>query len=194
LLCRSDFFIGGVLMGKESTEHASEFGRWNFLMGLWVREGTAAVNVGSHSDEAHLLSVLVMARDQQPALDQRVRGLAERDSEALVDDAKVFGNRPPLALARSFRKPDSEIGQRCPKIIEVAQVCDVCDTLRDTSSQDFRVGLRWVFPAGGFGLASFAQPAFAAPQPQYVPAPPPQYVPAPPQQYMPMQPPLSSRG
>ena len=36
-------------------------------------------------------------------------------------------------------------------------------TLRDTSSQDFRVGLRWVFPAGGgFGFASFAQPAFAA--------------------------------
>ena len=67
-------------------------------------------------------------------------------------------------------------------------------TLRDTSSQDFRVGLRWVFPAGGFGLASFAQPAFVAPQPQYVPAPPPQYVPAPPQQYMPMQPPLPSRG
>ena len=67
-------------------------------------------------------------------------------------------------------------------------------TLRDTTSQDFRVGLRWVFPAGGFGLASFAQPAFAAPQPQYVPAPPPQYVPAPPQQYMPMQPPVSSRG
>ena len=63
---------------------------------------------------------------------------------------------------------------------------------------------------GGFGLASFAQPAFAAqqpqyvpapqpqympaPQPQYVPAPPPQYGPAPPPQYMPMQPPLSSRG
>ena len=67
-------------------------------------------------------------------------------------------------------------------------------TLRDITSQDFRVGLRWVFPAGGFGLASFAQPAFAAPQPQYVPAPPPQYVPAPPQQYMPMQPPLPSRG
>ena len=50
------------------------------------------------------------------------------NSEALVDDAKVFGNRPPLALARSFRKHDREIGQRCPKIIEVAQVCDVCKT------------------------------------------------------------------
>jgi opacity protein-like surface antigen len=77
-------------------------------------------------------------------------------------------------------------------------------TLRDFTSQDFRVGLRWVFPAGGgFGFASMGQPAFAqqpqyAPQPQYVPAqpqyapvPPPQYVPAPPQQYVP---PLSSRG
>ena len=115
-------------MGEESAEHASECGRWNFLMGLWVREGTAAVNVGSHSDEAHLLSVLVMARDQQPALDQRVRGLAERNSEAFVDDAKVFGNRPPLALAGSFRKPDGEIGQRSPKIIEAALVSDVCKT------------------------------------------------------------------
>ena len=80
-------------------------------------------------------------------------------------------------------------------------------TLRDFTSQDFRIGLRWVFPAGGgFGFASMGQPAFAqqpqyAPQPQYVPAqpqyapvPPPQYVPAPPQQYVPMQPPLSSRG
>ena len=115
-------------MGEESTEHASEFGRWNFLTDLWVREATATVNVGSHADEAQLLSVFVIARDQQPALDQRVRGLAERDSEGLVDDAKVFGNRPPLALAWSFRKPDSEIGQRSPKIIEVAQVCDVCKT------------------------------------------------------------------
>jgi opacity protein-like surface antigen len=80
-------------------------------------------------------------------------------------------------------------------------------TLHDMTSQDFRVGLRWVFQPGGFGFASFAQPAFAAqpqyvpaPQPQYVPSPPPQYVPAPPQQYVPqqqyvpMQPPLSSRG
>jgi opacity protein-like surface antigen len=82
-------------------------------------------------------------------------------------------------------------------------------TLRDITSEDFRVGLRWVFPAGGgFGLASFSQPVFAgpqyapapqpqyvpAPQPQYAPVPPPQYVPAPPQQYMPMQPPMSSRG
>jgi opacity protein-like surface antigen len=80
-------------------------------------------------------------------------------------------------------------------------------TLRDMTSQDFRVGLRWVFPAGGgFGMASLMQPAFAAqpqyapaPQPQYAPVPPPQYVPAPPQQYVPqqyvpMQPPLSSRG
>jgi opacity protein-like surface antigen len=74
-------------------------------------------------------------------------------------------------------------------------------TLRDITSEDFRIGLRWVFSAGGgFGLASFAQPVFAGqqyapiPQPQYVPAPQPPYVPAPPQQYVPMQPPLSSRG
>jgi opacity protein-like surface antigen len=80
-------------------------------------------------------------------------------------------------------------------------------TLHDMSSQDFRIGLRWLFPAGGgFGMASFSQPVFGAAQQQYVPAqpqyapvPPPQYVPAPPQQYvpqqyMPMQPPLSSRG
>ena len=72
-------------------------------------------------------------------------------------------------------------------------------TLRDITSEDFRIGLRWVFPAGGgFGLAAFSQPVFAGqqyapvPQPRYAPAPPPQYVPAPPQQYM--QPPLSSRG
>ena len=50
-------------MGKENTERASELGRWNFLTGLWVREATAAVNFGSHSDEAQLLSVLVIARD-----------------------------------------------------------------------------------------------------------------------------------
>jgi hypothetical protein len=62
------------------------------------------------------------------------------------------------------------------------------------TSQDFRIGLRWMFPAGGFGFASMTQPVFAAPQPQYLPAPPPQYVPAPPQQYVPMQPPLSTRG
>jgi opacity protein-like surface antigen len=74
-------------------------------------------------------------------------------------------------------------------------------TLHDMTSQDFRVGLRWLFPAGsGFGFGGFAQPAFApaaaqympAPAPQYVPAPPPQYVPAPQPQYM--QPPLTSRG
>ncbi len=82
-------------------------------------------------------------------------------------------------------------------------------TLHEITSQDFRIGLRWLFPAGGFGFASMAQPVFAAqpqympapqpqympaPQPQYVPVPPPQYVPAPHQQYVPMQPPLSSRG
>jgi len=78
-------------------------------------------------------------------------------------------------------------------------------TMRDITSEDFRISLRWVFPAGGFGgfgMAQFAQPVFAAPQPQYMPAPqpqyvpspPPQYIPAPPQQYVPMQPPLSSRG
>jgi opacity protein-like surface antigen len=72
-------------------------------------------------------------------------------------------------------------------------------TLHDVTSQDFRVGLRWLLPAGGFGFGGFAQPAFA-PAAQYVPAPAPQYVPAPPPQYMPapapqyMQPPLQSRG
>jgi opacity protein-like surface antigen len=74
-------------------------------------------------------------------------------------------------------------------------------TLHDMSSQDFRVGLRWMFPAGGgIGLFPVAQAAFApqyAPAPQYVPAPPPQYVPqpqyAPQPQYVP-QPPLSTRG
>ena len=76
-------------------------------------------------------------------------------------------------------------------------------TLHDLTSQDFRIGLHWVFPAGGFGGfgGGFAAgPAFApaaaaqyvpAPVPQY--APPPQYVPAPAPQYVP-QPPLSSRG
>jgi hypothetical protein len=63
LLCRSDFCIGGVLIGNENTEHASELWRWNFLTGLWVREATAAVNFGSLSDEAQLFSVLVIARD-----------------------------------------------------------------------------------------------------------------------------------
>ena len=53
-------------------------------------------------------------------------------------------------------------------------------TLHDVTSQDFRVGLRWLLPAGGFGFGGFAaQPAFA-PAAQYVPAPAPQYVPAPP--------------
>jgi opacity protein-like surface antigen len=67
-------------------------------------------------------------------------------------------------------------------------------TLHDMTSQDFRIGLRWLFPAGGsFGMASFSQPVFAAPQQQYAPAQP-QYAPVPPQQYVPMQPPLSSRG
>ena len=73
-------------------------------------------------------------------------------------------------------------------------------TLHDTSSQDFRVGLRWLFPAGGgIGLFPVAQAAFA-PQQQYIPAPPPQYMPQP--QYAPPmappvyapQPPLSTRG
>jgi len=69
-------------------------------------------------------------------------------------------------------------------------------TLQNITSQDFRIGLRWLFPAGGFGFAALTQPAFApasaqyAPQPQYVPAPPPQYVPQP--QYAPQ--PLSTRG
>ena len=66
-------------------------------------------------------------------------------------------------------------------------------TLHDVTSQDFRIGLRWLFPAGGgIGLFPVAQAAFApqyAQAPQYVPAPPPQYVPQP--QYAP---PLSTRG
>ena len=73
-------------------------------------------------------------------------------------------------------------------------------TLHDLTSQDFRVGVCWLFPAGGgFGFGGFAQPAFApaaaqyAPAPQYVLPPPPQYVPAPAPQYVP-QPPLTSRG
>jgi opacity protein-like surface antigen len=75
-------------------------------------------------------------------------------------------------------------------------------TFKDMTSQDFRIGFRWMLtPETGMGVMSMAQPVFApqqpqympAPQPQYVPAPPPQYVPAQPQ-YVPMQPPLSSRG
>ena len=83
-------------------------------------------------------------------------------------------------------------------------------TLQDVTSQDFRVGLRWMLPAGGFGSGGFApQPAFATERlnmcrlqapadmcrrrsPQYMPAPAPQYMPAPAPQYM--QPPLQSRG
>jgi opacity protein-like surface antigen len=58
-------------------------------------------------------------------------------------------------------------------------------TLQNVSSQDFRVGLRWMFGAGGFGGFG-GQAAFApAAAPAYVPAPPPQYLPGPP---------LSSRG
>ena len=74
-------------------------------------------------------------------------------------------------------------------------------TLHDFTSQDFRIGLRWLFPAGGgIGLFPVAQAAFA-PQQQYIPAPPPQYVPQP--QYAPPpmappvyapQPPISTRG
>ena len=83
-------------------------------------------------------------------------------------------------------------------------------TLHDVTSQDFRVGLRWMFAAGGFGGfgGGFARsrrslrrplnmcrlrPRNTCPRrPQYVPAPAPQYMPAPAPQYM--QPPLSSRG
>jgi opacity protein-like surface antigen len=71
-------------------------------------------------------------------------------------------------------------------------------TLRDLTSQDFRIGLRWMFQPGAlFGVAAVGAPVFAAPQyvqPQYAPVPPPQYVPAPQPQYAPYQPPLSSRG
>jgi opacity protein-like surface antigen len=73
-------------------------------------------------------------------------------------------------------------------------------TLKDMTSEDFRISFRWMIqPNAGIGVMA-AQPVFAqqpqympAPQPQYVPAPPPQYVPMQPQ-YAPMQPPLSSRG
>jgi opacity protein-like surface antigen len=75
-------------------------------------------------------------------------------------------------------------------------------TFKDMTSQDFRIGFRWMLqPEVGVGVMSMAQPVFApqqqylpAPQPQYMPAPQPQYVPAPQPQYAPMQPPLSSRG
>jgi opacity protein-like surface antigen len=68
-------------------------------------------------------------------------------------------------------------------------------TLKDTSSQDFRIGFRWMFqPDFGIGVMA-VQPVFA--QQQYIPAPQPQYMPqqqyAPPPMYAP-QPPLSSRG
>jgi opacity protein-like surface antigen len=70
-------------------------------------------------------------------------------------------------------------------------------TFRDMTSQDFRIGMRWVFtPDSAPSVMPVAQPVFA-PQPQYVPAPQyapaPQYVPVPPAQYVPMQP-MSSRG
>jgi opacity protein-like surface antigen len=58
-------------------------------------------------------------------------------------------------------------------------------SLHDMTSQDFRVGFRWLLlPDAGAGV--MAQPVMAAPVQQYAPMPPPQY--------MPMQPPLSSRG
>ena len=55
-------------------------------------------------------------------------------------------------------------------------------TLKDMTSQDFRIGFRWMIqPAAGIGVMA-AQPVFV-PQPEY--EPPPVYAP---------QPPLSSRG
>jgi opacity protein-like surface antigen len=75
-------------------------------------------------------------------------------------------------------------------------------TFKDMTSEDFRIGFRWMLqPDGGFGVMPGAQPVFA-PQPQYVPAPQPQYVPMQPQyvpapqpQYLPAPlPPLQSRG
>jgi hypothetical protein len=55
-------------------------------------------------------------------------------------------------------------------------------TLKDMTSQDFRIGFRWMIqPAAGIGVMA-AQPVFA-PQPEY--EPPPVYAP---------QAPLSSRG
>lgn len=75
-------------------------------------------------------------------------------------------------------------------------------TFKDMTSEDFRIGFRWILqPDAGFGVMSggfaaapvFAQPQYVpAPQPQYAPVPPPQYVPAPQPQYI--QPPLQSRG
>ncbi len=69
-------------------------------------------------------------------------------------------------------------------------------TLKDMTSQDFRIGFRWMIqPDAGIGVMA-ARPVFAQ-QPQYMPAPQPQYMPqeqyAPPPVYAP-QPPLSSRG
>jgi hypothetical protein len=66
-------------------------------------------------------------------------------------------------------------------------------TLQNVSAQDFRVGLRWMFPAGGGGFGGLGgqgafAPASAQYAPQYVPSPPAQYVPSP--QYAP----LNSRG
>jgi len=58
-------------------------------------------------------------------------------------------------------------------------------TLHDTTSQELRIGFRWVFRPDAAAAVMPAQPYYA---PQYAP----QYVPQP--QYAPMQPPLSSRG
>src|SRR5271169_1935769 len=44
-------------------------------------------------------------------------------------------------------------------------------TLKDMTSQDFRIGFRWMIqPNAGIGAMAGAQPVFA-PQPEYVPAP-----------------------
>ncbi len=85
-------------------------------------------------------------------------------------------------------------------------------TFKDMTSQDFRIGFRWLLQADTASSVFAPQPAFApqaiyAPQPLYTPAPQyvpqpqfvpqPQYIPQP--QYMPVpppapQPPLQSRG
>jgi opacity protein-like surface antigen len=88
-------------------------------------------------------------------------------------------------------------------------------TFKDMTSQDFRIGLRWMLQADSAPAVFAPQPMFApqpvyapqqiyAPQPVYTPQPlytpspqfmpQPQYVPVPQPQYMPAQPPLQSRG
>lgn len=67
-------------------------------------------------------------------------------------------------------------------------------TFKDMTSQDFRIGFRWMLqPGAGVGVMAAAAPVLA-PQPQFVPVPPQQYFPVQPQYLPPPQPPLQSRG